>query len=447
MKRESKNRIGLVVPKIVQNWLHFRIKKLLPKSEYTRNVLTLVTGTAIAQAIPIAVSPLLARIFSPEEFGVFALYLSITSVFAAVSTGRYEFAITLPVDDKEAVQLLWLSLLLTFFTSIITLIIIWIYIDEIVSLLGNPDIRPWLYVVPVTVFFSGSYRSYYYWFNRQKQFGDLSASRVSQTLSTSVVNLGLGTASSGGALGLVIGNVVGQFLSATYFSWRFFREPPLGNLKPVKSEMDLLVSRYRDFPKYDVPAAFFNISSNQAAYLLFNSFFSSAVSGYYYFGQKILNTPIMLIGNAIQDVFKMEVIEVHNSNGDTRATYTRTFRKLFVLAILPTTIMFFCVVEAFAFVFSEEWRTAGVYIQILIPAFFLRFICVPLSYMIYVAEKQYINTIGQCLLLLGIIAAFFIGQRFDAITTVQLLSLVFSLFYASYLYISYSLTSRGQLNS
>ena len=66
-----------------------------------RNVITLITGTAIAQAIPIAISPVLTRIYSPDDFGVFALYLSITSIIAIVATGRYELAITLPAKNEE----------------------------------------------------------------------------------------------------------------------------------------------------------------------------------------------------------------------------------------------------------------------------------------------------------------------------------------------------------
>jgi len=49
------------------------INKLKLKSEFAKNVLTLMTGTTIAQAIPIAISPILTRIYTPEDFGVFAL--------------------------------------------------------------------------------------------------------------------------------------------------------------------------------------------------------------------------------------------------------------------------------------------------------------------------------------------------------------------------------------
>jgi O-antigen/teichoic acid export membrane protein len=66
------------------------LNKLKPKSEFSRNVLTLMTGTTIAQAIPIAISPILTRIYTPEDFGMFALYMSTASLFSVIATGRYE---------------------------------------------------------------------------------------------------------------------------------------------------------------------------------------------------------------------------------------------------------------------------------------------------------------------------------------------------------------------
>lgn len=70
--------------------------RLKPKSEFNKNIFTLLSGTIIAQAIPIAISPILTRIYTPDDFGVFALFLAISSVFGSISTAKYELAIALP---------------------------------------------------------------------------------------------------------------------------------------------------------------------------------------------------------------------------------------------------------------------------------------------------------------------------------------------------------------
>ncbi len=43
-----------------------------------------MTGTTIAQAIPVAISPILTRLYSPDDFGVLALFMSIPLIFSTM---------------------------------------------------------------------------------------------------------------------------------------------------------------------------------------------------------------------------------------------------------------------------------------------------------------------------------------------------------------------------
>ena len=88
------------------------LNKLKPKSDFTRNVLTLMTGTTIAQAIPVAISPLLTRIYAPEDFGVYALFISLATIFGSVANARYELAIMLPKKDEDAINIFALGFII-----------------------------------------------------------------------------------------------------------------------------------------------------------------------------------------------------------------------------------------------------------------------------------------------------------------------------------------------
>lgn len=168
------------------------LKHLKPKSEFGRNVLTLMTGTTIAQAIPIAISPILTRIYTPEDFGVFALYISISTIFAVIVTGRYELAIMLPKKNKDAVLLVQLSIMITLFIAITTLIIVIFFNVEITQLLGNPSISKWLYFIPLSICLTGFYQSLHYWNNRKKKYNNLVLSRISKSAITSGIQVGGG---------------------------------------------------------------------------------------------------------------------------------------------------------------------------------------------------------------------------------------------------------------
>jgi len=150
-----------------------------------------MTGTTIAQAIPIAISPILTRIYTPEDFGVFALYMSIVSVIATIATGRYELAIMLPKKDEDAVNIVALSIIISFFVSFIAFLIVYIFNSQITNLLGSPEISNWIYFIPITVLLAGVYQSFNYWNNRKKKYRRLVTSIVMQS-GTATANLGMG---------------------------------------------------------------------------------------------------------------------------------------------------------------------------------------------------------------------------------------------------------------
>ncbi|HHD79092.1 MAG TPA: translocase, partial [Epsilonproteobacteria bacterium] len=140
-----------------------------------------MTGTSIAQAIPLAISPILTRIYTPEDFGIFALYMSVASMIAVTATGRYELAIMLPKKDDDAMNIVALSIVISFFVSFITLLIVFSFNAQITHLLGNPEISFWLYFIPITVLLTGIYQSFNYWINRKKEYGRLATNKVIQS--------------------------------------------------------------------------------------------------------------------------------------------------------------------------------------------------------------------------------------------------------------------------
>ena len=92
------------------------------KSQYRKNILTLMAGTSIAQAFPIAITPILTRIYTPEDFGLFAIYMALASIISIIVTGRYELAIILPHKDEDAFQIMTFAMLITIIISFILLV-------------------------------------------------------------------------------------------------------------------------------------------------------------------------------------------------------------------------------------------------------------------------------------------------------------------------------------
>jgi len=214
-----------------------RIKKYINKSEFVSNSLTLFTGTTVAQIIPVLISPLLTRLYTPGDFGVLALYMSFASVLSVFATGRYEMAIMLPKKDSDAVNVFFLSLIISMFVSIIVLLLVVFFHDTITLWSGNKRISPLLYFLPLSVLSLGSYKSLNYWFNRSNKFKNIAVSKVVATSSNSAISLASGVADKSG-YGLVFGWIFGQLSSMLFLLRKMLIE--LKEVLKMLNELKLL---------------------------------------------------------------------------------------------------------------------------------------------------------------------------------------------------------------
>ena len=110
------------------------------KGKFARNLLTLGFGTIIAQLIPILASPLLTRLYSPDEFGLFANFLGILSILLVFYTGKFDLAVILPKQDNEAINIAFLSFFLIVCLTVITLIFFLLLGEKVVSILNIPEL-------------------------------------------------------------------------------------------------------------------------------------------------------------------------------------------------------------------------------------------------------------------------------------------------------------------
>lgn len=421
------------------------IKKILPRSQFTKNVLTLMTGTVIAQAIPIIITPVLTRIFSPEQFGEFGTYMAICSIIAIVVTGRYELAIIIPKEDKQAINILALSIGLSIVISLFLLIIVSFFISELSLLLGYKSNALWLYFVPLTTLIIGCFESLNYWNNRNLEYKLMASSRVLQTSTTGLTQLVLGGIIRLGTAGLVTGQILGQLISALFLAINIMRK----NRKLIGEvsflEIFKAAGRFKNFPKFLIISHGFNVSSSQSPIILLNSLFINSISGLYLLTNRVLSAPISLIAKSIGDVFRQQASMDYAKNGQCTVIYIKTLKKLTVLSILPFSILFIFSEFIFTVAFGEEWSQAGIIAKILTPTFFLRFISTPLSSMFSIAEAQNYDLYWQVILFILVVTSFIIGSYFDSYRVALILfSASYCLMYIINIYLSFSL-SKGKL--
>jgi len=353
-----------------------------------------MTGTTIAQAIPIAISPILTRLYTPEDFGVFALFMAITSIFGSIANARYELAIMLPRKDEDAINILAVGFIINVGLSLFLFFIIFVFHDNILNLLNNKKISPWLYLVPISVFLMGCFNLLNYFNNRKKLYKDLAKANIYKSIVSAIVQLSFGFFKAG-ATGLISGQIFSQIISNTKLLLNIKKLNLFNKINKLK--LIALAKKYKDFPKFSMLAALLNTLSTHLTNILISSFFGIATLGYYSLVQRVLGIPSVLIGSSISQVFFQEAMQEKRQTGKVIKSFNNTVKKLLIIGIPLFGFLFFLIEDLFAFVFGENWRIAGVYAQIVIPFLFVNFIVGSISIVNMVFEKNlyglYINTI------------------------------------------------------
>lgn len=351
-----------------------------------------MTGTTIAQAIPIAISPILTRIYTPEDFGALALFLAITAIFSSIASGGYELAIMLPKKDEDAINIFALGFIITIVISLVLLFLVILFNDFFTTLLKNDIIGLWLYFVPVAVFFLGLFNILSYFNNRRKNYIDIARATILKSIILAITQLSIGFIKSG-ASGLITGQILSQMFANLRLIKNTLKDKILIN-KINKLKIIALAKRYKDFPKFSMWAVLANTLAQHLTNILMSSFYSVATLGFYSLVQRVLGMPSSIIGSSISQVFFRQATIEKQQTGKAVNTFNSTFKKLILIGLPSFGTLFFIVEDLFAFVFGETWRIAGKYAQIVMPLFFIRFVVSTLSTLNTVFEK---NKMGLCI--------------------------------------------------
>ncbi len=404
--------------------------KLKSGSEFVRHTLILTMGTAVSQAVLIAISPILTRLYTPNDFGIFALYMSLTSLLSIMVTGRYELAIMLPGRNKHAKHILVLSVLITLIVSSIIFIVLYVFNFKITELLGTEEISVWLYLIPLSVFLNGLYQSLTYWKNRNEEFRDIAVGKITNSSANAVANLTFGFFQQG-VFGLIFGTVLGKItgilsllnIKNTFFPYKF-----------KCNEIIVLAKKYKKFPFVNTWHAFINLLKNNLVHIYINLKYATGILGFYYFVLKIMQYPSGILGSSIARIFYKNASEHFNSTKNIRLMVKNQIKILSILGGIPAVLFFFNAEKIFVFIFGKNWAVAGNYAQALIPYIYFHFIASPLSMVPLITDYQdkafYWGMLESILFVSSFVAGYYVFK--DLYYSLLMLSIIFSVYFPIY---------------
>lgn len=416
------------------NKIKEKIASLLPKNSFIRSVSVLVGGTATAQVISILSSPVLTRLYTTEDFGLLAVYGSIIGIVGVIASLRYELAIPIAETDKEAASLVYLSGIILIAISLITGFVFYAFSSQLLGLLKAPALKPFLWLLPLSVFFMGLYNILNYWAIRTKQFGVIARTKFTQSFSSVAVQL---SAFKLGSIALLFGQLMGQtagntslFTSAVKPHKETFKEVKKGDI--VNS-----AKRWKKFPLFSTWDGLFNTASVQLPPLLLTSLFSPAIAGVYSLANRVLNLPMTMIGSAVANVFFSKSADEHRNNNLSNLV-TNVYEKLAYIAMPPLLIVLLIGPNLFSIIFGENWIQAGVFAQWMVPWLYFQFIFSPISTIFPVLEKQnQLLLMNICMFILRFASLIIAGYLENFILGIALFSSISAFCYFVFLIITF----------
>jgi O-antigen/teichoic acid export membrane protein len=365
---------------------HLLKDKLSKQSWFIRAAGVLAGGTAIAQAITLLALPVITRIYTPEEFGVLALFISILTTFSAVSCMRFEIAIPVPEKDGDAINLMALALGICLMVSLFSGIVLFLAQNHVLNFLGNRYIAEYLWIVPISTALLGFYSALQFWSVRKKRYGAIVRTRFKQSIGGSATQIALGWL-GWGAGGLIFGYLVNSVAGIFGFGKQILREDR-NSLKEVKLKRMGEVGRgYIKYPKYSVLEVLATNSAVQLPMIIIAASATSAEVGFVLLASRVIAAPVALIGGAISQVYLSSAPQNFREGRLIEFTFY-VINQIVRIGAGPLCFLGIISPLIFPLVFGDDWRRAGVLLAWMTPWFLLQMIATSISMALHVTDNQ-----------------------------------------------------------
>ncbi len=317
-----------------------------------------MTGTAVGQAIGFVAAPLLSRLYTPDDFGVVGVFLSVATVIGVVAALRLELAVVVPKTDEDAQQVMVAALLVIAGVVSGTALAVLIAGEAAARALGAPALAPLLGILPFYVGSLGTFQVFNYWSTRVGKFGHLASAQVVRGAIGAAGQIGLGAARLG-ATGMLAGQVAGQVVGTLALLGRSARAGRLDLRSPVSfARAGKVLREYADFIVYGAPQSLLNAIGQGLPAVVLTAAFGAGAAGQYLLARRVVTAPSNLLGQSLRQVLYPHLSR-RIDRPEVLAFAVRTTLALAALAAVPAALLAVFGPQAFAWALGEQWRVGG----------------------------------------------------------------------------------------
>ncbi len=351
---------------------------------FIRSVLMLVGGTALAQVIWFAATPILTRIYSPADFSIFGTFVALMSMVSIVACLGYDNAVVVPERDEDAASVLLLALSFSAMIAILGGAVVWLTPESLLKDFG--EIGGYAWTIPPVVFLASAFSAIQFWASRRKQFGNVARVRIVQASSGVATQVAAGI---GGftPIGLIVGQAV-NFLAGVVL----LGSKVVGDLRRMvwiqrPREIRIVAWRYRNFALMTTPALLANSAAVQVPVLVVAAAGKFAEAGFLFLAIRVMQAPLATIGSSVSQVYYTESPGAMREQRLPQLTHD-VIKRLAQVGIGP--LLFAGIVgrPMFEIIFGAGWGRAGEIVAWMVPWLALQFLASPISMVLYALERQ-----------------------------------------------------------
>lgn len=381
----------------------------IKKDSFLHNFGIIFSGNLINQVILVITYPIIARLYLPSQFGLFAQLQAIFNILILISTLKYDQAIIITKTDDEERNLISLSFYILIMVTLLATIAVVIFTMQITNFLKNQEIRSWLFLLPIFTFLGGMQLILNNISTKHKKFKISNYSNILMSSSNSFSKVIFGFLNFS-AIGLFFSRLLSYFFAVSIF---FMKKVTITVFTPTKQnllKMKKVAYKYKEFPLYMNSSVFINIFSMSILTLMISRFWDITILGFFSMANSTLNLPIVMIRKTFQTVFYQRASEHINNKPQLKHDLKKLTLTLLLAFIIPVIIVFFWGENIYTFAFGEKWVKTGEIAGYIFPWLATSLISTPATVLIPILNLQ---------------KYFLIFQSFIFVTRIGLLIIVY----------------------
>jgi len=403
-------------------------RSLKTKGSFVRDFGVTLSGTGFVFVLQLLTSPIISRLYTPLEYGQFAIFNLLATNLSLVSLMSLPDAMISTKGIKDLINLskviIVSSVLFAFFILVLILTIGDTIFINIFNLTSTPI---WSYLIPITIVI--------------KAFINIgSQSLVKFRLFSSNIKSNIPTAVSRRAFaivfgffsitnfGLILGEFTSFFVGAILKLNQVFYKKKLVRMrfffKYKISDVINTFMKFKNFPKYVFPGSYLNQFSIQLPAIFFSTYFLTSELGAFTFAMGITAIPLQVITKALHPVFYSRMTDFSNMPKQMFSFTVKVILSLLILGLIPFGSIYFFGDVLFEFFFGAEWTLAGIVASYLSIYLFFNYLTYGIKSIYYIINLEKLLMIVQISRFVTSLVVFAICYliKFDFLTTIGVFS-------------------------